>query len=445
MTSDNLIAFSDNGIWVADLDGGDRRRLAGRGECPEWSPDGSYISYAVFSDEEQGIWPLFESWVVSPDGARRYRLTKDCVGDFWSPDGRHIAYIARRNRQYDIGRLYVAAADGSQRTYISESLFHNLQWSPDGSRLTYVKPVGDDSDDSAFREEIWMVRADGSEPRRLSRDGSGHSWSPDGKLILYSCCFEDDTQIGGELWVEEATGGNRRMLDRSAIDRPRIKCLLPGGWSGDGKRILYSSVIYEDFPDPASSEIWVTGRDGTGRRKLADGDMPVWETESGTMVLFSTYAENNAGEEGFEMWEVDADEDDPRPRRPEPPAFPGVPPVPGRAVRVSPDGQRAIYGLPQEAAAGGLRMELWTAEEDGNHALLTEHGFDTRFFHCQWSPDSRYVTYAVILHDGQGRVAEEQAWVASADDSRRFMLSASYADMEWRPAPQAPAGGTEPV
>ena len=35
MTTDNLIAFSDNGIWTAEADGGNRRRPAGRGECPE--------------------------------------------------------------------------------------------------------------------------------------------------------------------------------------------------------------------------------------------------------------------------------------------------------------------------------------------------------------------------------------------------------------------------
>ena len=390
---------------------------------------------------------MYESWVVSADGSRPRRLTKECVGSFWSPDGRRIAYVARRkNQQYDIGRLYVAAADGSQRTYISESLFHDLRWSPDGCRLAYVKPVPDDaSDDAPFREEIWMVRADGSEPRRVARDGPAHSWSPDGKLFLYACCFENEEQVGGELWVEETTGGNRRMLDRRAIDRPRILCLLPGGWSGDGERFVYSSVIYEDFPDQASSEIWVMARDGTGRRKLADGDMPVWETETGTTVLFSTDTENNEGEESYEMWKVDIDEDDARPRRREPPAFAGVPPVPGRSVRVSPDGRRAIYGLPQEAAGRGRRMELWAAEEDGNHTLLTEHGLDHFFHICEWSPDGRYVSYAVVLHDGQGRITDEQAWAASADGSHRVMLSARTADLDWRPLPQAPAGVTGPV
>ena len=52
-----------------------------------------------------------------------------------------------------------------------------VEWSPDGSLLTYE--AGND---------IWVIRADGSEPRNLTRSRSiefGPTWAPDGQEIAF--------------------------------------------------------------------------------------------------------------------------------------------------------------------------------------------------------------------------------------------------------------------
>lgn len=440
MTADNLIAFSENGIWVAEPDGGNPIRLARRGEYPQWSPDGAHVLYAVHRGEEHEIWSADEAWVVSADGSRRYRLTGNCVAAFWSPDGRRIAYIARKKKQREakIGQLYIAEADGSRRLYVSETVYQKVRWSSDGRRLSYTKPV---ADGHRLREEIWIMRADGSEPRRLCPEGSDHRWSPNGDRIFYdSCSFDKDKgngQISVELRVEEASGANRRILDQRVAELPRLKMLAPGDWSPDGERILYSFLEGEGSPGPDLSEVWVIGADGTGRQKLGEGEFPEWSRD-GEMALFWKFSEKNEGEEEPEgaLWEAYADGRNPRPRLSEPLAFPGAPPDPWVLARPSPDYKRVIFALPQEECGVDQRMEMWMVEaEGGKKSLLTEHGSRLTFPLCAWSPDSRYVAYATILRDGENRFTAEQGWVAAADGSHRVMLSERSAVVDWRPTP----------
>ena len=446
MTSDNLIAFSDNGIWVAEPDGGNRRRLAGRGENPAWSPDGSRISYIVAHDEKRGNRSGHEAWVVSADGSGRYRLAGDFAGSSWSPDGHRIAYVTRKKnlREANTGQLYIAEADGSQRRYVSETLYYKVRWAPDGRRISYIKPVPG-GEGGMSRHEIWMARADGSEPRRLSPDGSDLRWSPNGDRVVYDSYFFNnaDVRIRVDLWVEEANGGGRMSLVQCVSDPPRpdgllwLKLLIPGGWSPDGERVVYTFTEGEDLSDPDNNEVWMARADGGGLRKLGDGESPEWSPD-GEKVLFWRYDERDGGEEEpvGELWEADTEGEDPRPRLSQPPAFPGAAPDPWILMRPAPDGTRAVYALPQEDFGQDQRTEMWTAEtEGGSKRLLTEHGSRFTFPLCEWSPDGRYFTYVNVLRDGQGRVTEEQAWTAQADGSHRIMLSARSPLTNWRPLP----------
>ena len=448
MTSDNLIAFSDNGIWVSEPNGGNRRRLAGRGEGPAWSPDGARILYIVDHDEKRGNRSGHEAWVVSADGSRRYRLAGDFLGSSWSPDGRRIAYITRKKnpREANIGQLYIAEADGSQRRYVSETLLYKVRWAPDGRRISYITPVPG-GEGGMSRLEIWTARADGSEPRQLSPDGSDLKWSPNGDRIVYDSYFFDNTdvRIRVDLWVEEADGGGRMNLVHCVSEPPRLnespwlRVALPGDWSPDGERIVYTYLEGKDLSHPDQSEVWIIRADGSGRLKLGDGESPEWSPD-GEAVLFWKFSEKDGSEEEpvGELWEADADGNDPRPRLSQPPAFPGASPDPWILMRPAPDGTRAVYALPQEDFGPDQRTEMWATETEGeNKRLLTEHGSRFTFPLCEWSPDSRYFSYVNVLRDGRGRVTEEQAWVAAADGSHQVMLSARSPQTHWRPPPPA--------
>ena len=82
---------SPTSVWTVAAAGGRSRRLA-EGDYPQWSPDGSWIAYAVWTtstDPNQG------TWVVHPDGADAVKIGDSPTRAVWRPDGRALWQIRR--------------------------------------------------------------------------------------------------------------------------------------------------------------------------------------------------------------------------------------------------------------------------------------------------------------------------------------------------------------
>nr|MBA3384169.1 PD40 domain-containing protein [Actinomycetota bacterium] len=85
-------------------------------------------------------------------------------------------------------------------------------WSPDGRRLAYVHSTGRRFGPRTAGTEIWVMNADGTRKRRLTRnalwDGSP-TWSPDGGSILFvrgRLFVARDERPSADLWVMNADG-----------------------------------------------------------------------------------------------------------------------------------------------------------------------------------------------------------------------------------------------
>lgn len=180
--SDDVIS-----VWVMDADGSNRKRLAGKTSWhPVWSPDGSKIAFTSGRKGAPGI------YLINPDGSGEQRLTKskhESAGEFseddmssWSPDGSKIAFTSTRTGGPVI---YTMDADGSNpvrliggRKGVDEEAI-SPAWSPDGEWIAFQRGLG-----STF--EIWVIRPDGSGLRRLTNNRDADtwpSWSRDGKTI----------------------------------------------------------------------------------------------------------------------------------------------------------------------------------------------------------------------------------------------------------------------
>ena len=79
-------------------------------------------------------------------------------------------------------------------------------WSPDGGRIAYVS-------DEAGSYDIWTVRSDGSDPRRVTNaadfQDSNPQWSPDGKTIALRRQLSPDPSL--VMFVSD-TGGEPRAV-----------------------------------------------------------------------------------------------------------------------------------------------------------------------------------------------------------------------------------------
>ena len=153
----------------------------------------------------------------------------------WSPDGRMIAFNSLSHDGPGGYDVYVMNADGSdQRRLTRDVSFH--AWSPDGQKLAF-----DGNGD------IFVMNADGSGQRRLTRTpeyNSSVAWSPNGRKLAFDG--------NGDIFVMNADGSGQRRLTRA-----------PGhdgfpAWSPDGRKIAFLSIR------DGKGEIYVVNADGSG-------------------------------------------------------------------------------------------------------------------------------------------------------------------------------------
>jgi len=191
------LAFVQNGgIHLADADGSNLRKFTANQfleASPNWSPDGKRIMYSNTSQIiVSGIDGAIQTQVRV---ATWYRIS-------WSPDESKIAFvIGNRNGSH----IYVMNADGTGQIRLTsgEWIYQDPQWSPDGTKIVFVREaitLGGGS-------QIMLMNADGSGQTNLTSMGPGYmtpTWSPDGTKIAFS--------RSGVIYVMNLDGSNETRI-----------------------------------------------------------------------------------------------------------------------------------------------------------------------------------------------------------------------------------------
>jgi Tol biopolymer transport system component len=359
------------GIFTVPADGSSPpTKLADYGFVAGWSPDGALIAFTMLHPDQTGcgVTPaacFSMIFLVRADGTEEPTKLADGNAPAWAPGtNRLLFYTLTRGElttwQGDtypaiVGRdVYVAdlasgrtIALASNRSTESVSSGGVSSWSPDGSHV--LLGWGN----------LYMVKADGSEPPLKIADGSTFEldWSPDGQRIVYSW--------GGYIYTVPADGSEPPR--KLAIGHQPY-------WSPDGSRIAF---IAKTLP---TSEIWLLDPETGETSKLVDGRLPYFSPKSvwspdGTLILYRA-------EESIYVLD---------PQGSAPPTKLGD----GDSASWSPDGQRVAITRTIEPSQGVPgASQLFLVNADGSRlALLLDNLAPWRVTYA-WSPDSQRIAFS---------------------------------------------------
>jgi Tol biopolymer transport system component len=153
-----------------------------------WSPDGrTFVAADIYyvtlgPATEMGISRLLRYDIAT--GAATDLSQMEFVEDaapVFSPQGTLIAFARKYldSARWSLGRpLWFMNADGSEQRQVMSDvqvIDYDFAWSPDGSQLAFVRF---DQGAPTSPPELWLVKADGTEPLELVIGGYSPQWIP---------------------------------------------------------------------------------------------------------------------------------------------------------------------------------------------------------------------------------------------------------------------------
>jgi TolB protein len=171
---------------------------------PEISPDESlivFMRWTAASDQ-------YQVWVMDRNGENARRVFGGSGWDpTWSPDGKQILFASDRNGS---SQLWIGNLNGSGLTQVRHlpDLRGRSDWSPQNQIITYSG--------AAWGREIIAMNVDGSNKHQISPAGGnsqGPAFSPDGQWVAFTAYFDKIGDIHGcEIYIMRADGSDLRRL-----------------------------------------------------------------------------------------------------------------------------------------------------------------------------------------------------------------------------------------
>ncbi len=232
---------------------------------------------------------------ITPESIFEYSVVSDPE---FSPDGSRIIFV---REVIDAGSddyltsVWIINSAGNGKPFRVTSGSHDScpHWSPDGKKIAFIS-ARDGS------PQIYVIPVDGGEAVRITNMVAGISdlrWSPDGKWIAF---------------ISEATGEERALEDRGLLYDPTIR-KFSGEWSQKHRAGLKDPRIITKLPyrtgraffDSCYRHIYVIPSMGGAPKRLTNGDfhhsVPEWTPDSNYVITNSNRIQAN-GDENFEIW-----------------------------------------------------------------------------------------------------------------------------------------------
>ena len=281
------------------------------------------------------------------------------VGDAMiSPDGSWVLFskseLNWEENERETTWWRVSAEGGEPYRYIGDDGGGNFQFSPDGSRLAFIRSVDDES-------QLFLLPTTGGEAVQLTEHEtsiSSYAWSEDGSKIIfvapepradeeekareagYDAIFVDEGPNGQQsgnwnnLWlIEVESGVERRLTDND-------------------HRIGSFSVA------PSGDRILFTSRTENRRNQQNRSEIQLLEVATGTMLQLT----DNSAPEGRLSW--------------------------------APDGSSFAYTARTDGEWELLLDKIWVMDLDGGSRRIVSGEFDGNIGNFVWAPDASAILFS---------------------------------------------------
>ena len=264
--TENIFVIRPDGSGLRQLTAAVRGSALSRARMASWSSDRSRIVFEGYDEkgyqENRG-----DIYVIEFDGSNLRRLScpdRPCHQPRWSPDDEEVVFVAG-----DVGAaesaVFVMKADGSNPRQRSPWGMWGV-WSPSGRHIAFSSLGRAGSWQQGDPIDLFVMNADGSNVRRLTEqhgENQDPDWSPDGRTLVFDSYRDGNFDI---YTIELDSGRVRRLTDHPAVDaRP--------AFSPDGQQVVFYSN--RDAEGQRGRDLYIMDADGSNVRRvtrlIADG------------------------------------------------------------------------------------------------------------------------------------------------------------------------------
>ncbi|TCO78421.1 alpha/beta hydrolase family protein [Chromatocurvus halotolerans] len=196
-----------------------------------------------------------------------------------SPDGEHVLY---RRMGMDAltdsrrGNLWLVSASGEEHRKLTsfEGAETSARWSPDGSRIAYVRENADA--ESSDIHVYWLTSGEHARVTRVSGTPNELRWSPDGEQIAFSLTVKSKPpQL---VSMPEAPEGASWAAAARVTDR------------------MYHERDGSGYIEPGFTHVFVAPADGGSARQVSSGDFhhrhPAWSPDAKQLYVSSNRSDD---------------------------------------------------------------------------------------------------------------------------------------------------------
>ena len=271
---------------------------------PRWSPSGDRLAFLAVEGTSKEAQPQIFILPMTGGEARRITDVPNGVEQFaWRPNGQEIAYVTsdeppnkkeieKHNDAFEVGdndylateaaqpsHIWLLPADGGKARRLTSGGWSlpksappsppasPISWSPDGKLLLFTRQEHPHQGDADLTT-LQVLNLDSGEYHRLTKHEKFESFgvfSPDGSRAAYWYPRDGDPNNENEIFVTSTTGGDGTDTTR-AIDRDLVRVI----WMPDGNSLLVGGN------DGTQVSMWLQPLSGAAK-KLALGDIsPSW-------------------------------------------------------------------------------------------------------------------------------------------------------------------------